>query len=80
VHLACGAAHEHTRYCHVYGFHDLRRAFATMNAEQLSADELQKLMRHRSYSTTKRYINMTRRIDRAVKVLHVPDVLKVSLG
>jgi integrase len=38
VHRPCNEAHEHTRYCHVYGFHDLRRAFATMNADKLTAD------------------------------------------
>jgi len=51
-----------------------------MNAEQLSADELQKLMRHKSYLTTKLYINMSRRMDKAVASLHVPEVLKVASG
>jgi integrase len=74
IHLACDGSHEHTRFCHVYGFHDLRRAFATMNAERLTADALQKLMRHRSYLTTKRYINMARQLDQAVDVLYVPQL------
>jgi integrase len=76
IHLPCRGQHEHTRWCHVYGFHALRRAFATMNADRLTSDALQVLMRHKSYQTTKRYINMARQIDGAVDGLHVPEVLK----
>ena len=60
----------------VYGFHDLRRAFATCNADRLTADSLQTLMRHKSYATTKLYINMSKQVDEAVEKLYVPDVLK----
>ncbi|MHB1421871.1 MAG: tyrosine-type recombinase/integrase [Gemmataceae bacterium] len=63
-------------FCHVYGFHDLRRAFATMNADKLTPDALQALMRHKSYITTQKYINMTRQMDAAVASLHVPEVLR----
>ena len=80
IHLPCHEKHVHTPSCHVYGFHDLRRAFATVNAETLSADALQSLMRHKSYTTTQRYINMARQLDRAVETLHVPDVLKTGAG
>jgi integrase len=76
IHLSCPAQHEHTPKCHFYGFHDLRRAFATMNADKLSADALQKLMRHRSYLTTQKYINMSRQMAQAVASLHVPEVLR----
>jgi integrase len=76
VHLPCDEAHEHTRFCHVYGFHDLRRAFATMNADKLTPDTLQALMRHKSYQTTQVYINMARQMDAAVASLHVPEVLR----
>jgi integrase len=68
--------HEHTPFCYVYGFHDLRRAFATMNADKLSASALQALMRHKSYQTTQLYINMARQMDEAVASLHVPEVLR----
>lgn len=57
-----------------YAFHDFRRAFATMNAERLTADALQALMQHKSYSTTQRYINMARQLDQAVAAVFVPDV------
>lgn len=60
----------------MYGFHDLRRAFATLNASSLSADELQGLMRYKSYQTTQRYINMASQLNKAVDKLHVPDVLQ----
>ncbi len=76
IHLPCRDEHEHTDACHAYGFHDFRRAFATMNADKLSADALQTLMRHKSYQTTQIYINMARQMDAAVASLHVPDVLK----
>ena len=80
IELSCGDKHEHTRFCHVYGFHDFRRAFATMNADKLTADALQKLMRHKSYQTTQGYLNMARQMDAAVGSLHVPDVLKGVVG
>jgi integrase len=81
VKLPCRSrgAHEHTHFCYVYGFHDLRRAFATMNADKLTADALQALMRHKSYTTTQIYINMARQMDQAVAALHVPDVLKAMV-
>ena len=78
IKLDCHERHEHTDSCHMYGFHDLRRAFATMNAEKLTADALQALMRHKSYQTTQRYINMTQQLNRAVETLHVPAVLVAS--
>jgi len=78
IHLPCHENHEHTPACHLYGFHDLRRAFATMNAERLTGDALQSLMRHKSYQTTQRYINMARQLDQSVEALHVPEVLRTS--
>jgi integrase len=68
--------HEHNRHCYLYGLHDLRRAFATMNADKLTLDALQALMRHKSYQTTQRYINMARQMDTAVASLHVLEVLR----
>jgi integrase len=76
INLPCRGDHEHTPACHVYGFHDLRRAFATDNAPRLTSDTLQGLMRHKSYLTTQVYINMARQLDEAVNVLRVPDVAK----
>ena len=37
-------------------------------------------MRHKSYLTTQRYINMASQLDDAVKALHVPDVLRRAEG
>jgi integrase len=78
IHLPCRAQHAHTPKCHAYGFHDLRRAFATMNADRLSADALQQLMQHKSYETTKLYVNLAKQLqdEETVRALFVPDVLK----
>ncbi|NLX55874.1 MAG: tyrosine-type recombinase/integrase [Planctomycetaceae bacterium] len=57
-----------------YGFHDLRRGFATMNADRMSSDALQVIMRHRDYSTTKRYINMARQMNPATQAIFVPKL------
>jgi len=78
IHLPCHRSHTHSRFCHVYGFHDFRRAFASQNAPRLSAETLQKLMRHKAYQTTQRYINIASHLDDAVATLHVPDVLKAK--
>lgn len=78
IHLQCIGDHEHTEACHVYGFHDFRRAFATRNAALLKPETLQRLMRHRSYTTTLRYINMARQVDEAVSAIAVPGVLQAK--
>ena len=57
-----------------YGFHDLRRAFATLNAQQMDLFELQGLMQHKSLETTRQYVNMATRLNQTVKGLFVPDV------
>jgi integrase len=75
IDLPCHENHaEHTDACHRYGFHDLRRAFATMNADRLTGDALQAMMRHKSYSTTQRYISIGRQLDEAAAGLYVPDL------
>jgi integrase len=61
-----------------YGFHDFRRAFATMNAATLTPDALQALMQHKDYQTTQRYINMARQLNPAVQNLFVPDLAGVA--
>jgi integrase len=77
IKLPCSEKHEHTDACHVYGFHDLRRAFATVNAPRLKPEALQKLMRHKSYSTTLRsYINVGSQLQAAIDEMPVPPGLK----
>jgi integrase len=75
INLPCDGNHAHTAACHLYGFHDTRRAFATMNAANMTGDALQKLMRHRSYTTTQRYINLAGQVNAAVPALFVPPKL-----
>ncbi len=83
IHLPCPDAKtdghgECTPACHRYSFHDERRAFATMNAPNMTREALQVLMRHASPDTTDRYINMAQQLNPAVASLHVPDVLQVG--
>ncbi len=78
IQVPCREDHEHTPSCHLYGFHDLRRACATLNAERLSADALQALMQHRSYLTTQRYINLARQLNQTAEALYVPEVLRTK--
>lgn len=56
-----------------YGFHDLRRAFATLNEDRLTPLELQAMMQHQSFETTKGYINMARRLKVTASKVYVPD-------
>jgi integrase len=57
-----------------YGFHDLRRAFATLNADRLTSDALQAIMQHQDYQTTRRYINLARQLKPAAHNLFVPEL------
>lgn len=59
-----------------YGFHDLRRGFATYNADRMTADALQALMGHCDYQTTKRYINLARQLNPASNNVFVPPALR----
>jgi integrase len=77
IRLPCDEDREDTDGCHIYRVHDFRRAFATMNAESMTGDPLQTLMRHRGYSTSKRYINIARPLNRTTDNLHAPDWPKV---
>jgi integrase len=56
IHLDCPGDHEHTDRCHVYSFHDFRRAHATFNYGRVSDRDLQAQMGHASFATTQRYI------------------------
>ena len=80
INLPCNIQREHdcTPTCHLYGFHDERRAFATMNAMNMTREALQSLMRHQSSSTTDRYINFAQQINPAVESLYVPKLLTVD--
>lgn len=57
-----------------YTFHDLRRGFATANAEHLDLFELQKLMQHKDITTTQKYVAMAHRMKDAVGNLKVPEL------
>jgi integrase len=61
-----------------YGFHDLRGAFATENAELPSVHALQMLMQHKSIATTQGYINMGKKMKPAAHNLFVPDLASAS--
>jgi hypothetical protein len=70
--LHCPRHHEHTPARHVYGFHDLRKAFATLNADRLTPDAWRELIRHKSYSTTQR----SYRPDRSTFAARVATVIQ----
>jgi integrase len=59
-------------------FHRLRFGFCNANVDNLDADLLQRLMRHRAAATTRKYVNAAERMKRAgtAAKLHVPDVLR----
>ncbi len=76
IHLSCPEKHRHTPSCHVYSFHDFRRAFATVNAPRMKPEALQKLMRHKSYQTTLGFVNSSNQLDDAIRTMPVPDALQ----
>ncbi|MFH1267453.1 MAG: tyrosine-type recombinase/integrase, partial [Planctomycetota bacterium] len=76
IKLPCREQHDHTPACYTYGFHDLRRAFATVNAPRMKPEALQRLMQHKSYQTTLRYIGLADQLTDAVESMPVPEALR----
>lgn len=76
IHLPCMISRKHdcTPTCHLYGMHDLRRAYATENCDRLPLPVLQKKMRHKDIQTTMRYVEMASKMKRATDEVFVPDV------
>ncbi len=63
-------------------FHRLRFGFANANVDNVPADVLQRLMRHKASATTQGYINKARRMQTqgTADRLHVPAVLRPAAG
>ena len=61
-----------------YGFHDLRRGFATANAASMNLFELQSLMQHKSLATTQGYVAMAGQLNRSVQRLFVPSIPRIG--
>ena len=61
-------------------FHRLRYGFATMNQGKYELKVLQSMMRHKSSSTTQRYLNIETQVRRTADQLHVPAVLRTAAG
>ena len=78
VRLPCPDAdkHECTDACHYYGFHSIRRGYATLNADSMPAPVLQRKMRHKSFTTTLRYIGLADKMKAATEAVHVPEFLQ----
>jgi len=78
IHLPCIIQQEHecTPTCHTYGMHDVRRMYATENADRLPLPVLQKKMRHRDISTTMRYVEMASKMKKATEAVYVPNVTR----
>lgn len=76
IHLPCPdeGTHDCDVACHLYGFHAMRRMYATVNAARLPAPVLQHKMRHKSFATTQRYLKMAEMMTASAEDVFVPTV------
>jgi integrase len=80
IHLPCHDDHDHTPRCHVYGFHDLKRACGTLNAGRLPKPVLNAFMRNRAFSTTDRYyLNHEKLVEGITDLMFVPSVVREAV-
>lgn len=82
IHLHCNVKGQHTctDTCHLYGMHDLRRAYATENCDRLPLPVLKEKMRHKDIQTTVRYVETARKMKKQADDVFVPDFLKDVSG
>ena len=78
IKLECREKHDHKPSCAFYGYHDLRRSFASITAGNVDGKMLQKLMRHKDYSTTLRYINAREQMDGITETYVMPILRKAK--
>ena len=78
IRLPCTDARKHkcTAACHLYGFHAIRRGYATLNADSMPAAVLQRKMRHKSFQTTLRYLQLADKMKKATEQVYVPEFLR----
>ena len=77
IHLPCREDHEHTKACHLYGWHSFRYAHATYNFGRVSDSDLQEQMGHASFNTTKHYIKYAETHQEREYDAYVPEGLRV---
>lgn len=80
IYLACPDADEHdcTEACHYYGFHAIRRGYASVNVARLPAPVLQRKMRHKSFITTQRYLKLGDAMKESASAVWTPTVAQAK--
>lgn len=63
-----------------HGVRALTPWFGSVNASSLDSFELQALMQHKSHETTRGYVNMTKRRNRAADIRFVQALPKMIEG